>query len=174
MSGRELRRGCRSLAGKAGSNPTAGMYVCLLCLLCVIRKRSLRRADHSSTGVLPSAVCRIVIVKSQPWGGPGPLEVVIPWRKKWTYVFLFYYRGFLARFIVTDGLLLLLLLIMPGSVDLLATSQSWKGKLTFWERRNQKLNQTTSTLFMSILVTSCLQQIFQISYTTSLARETRF
>jgi hypothetical protein len=57
---------CRSLAGIAGSNPAGGMYVCLLCLLCVVKKRSLRRADHSSRGVLSSAVCLSVIVKSQP------------------------------------------------------------------------------------------------------------
>jgi len=32
------------------------MDVCLLRVLCVVRKRSLRRADHSSRGVLPT-VC---------------------------------------------------------------------------------------------------------------------
>jgi len=36
------------------------MYVCLLWVLCVIRYRSLRRADHSPTGVLSNVVCRCV------------------------------------------------------------------------------------------------------------------
>jgi hypothetical protein len=36
-----------------GSNPTGGMDVCLLWVLCVVTQRSLRRADHSSSGVLP-------------------------------------------------------------------------------------------------------------------------
>ena len=45
-----------SLAGIVGSNPTGGMGVCLLWVLCIVRKRSLRRADHSSGGVLPTVV----------------------------------------------------------------------------------------------------------------------
>jgi hypothetical protein len=97
-------------------------------------------------------------------------------KKKWTHLFLFIIVVSYACFIYTDGLLVVvvsLLLVMPGSVDHLATSQPWKGKLTFWEWGNQKLNQT-STLFMSVPVTSCLQQIFQISCTTSLTRETHF
>jgi hypothetical protein len=46
----------RSVAGIAGSNPTAGMQFCLLRVLCVIRLRSLRQADHSSRGD-PPCVC---------------------------------------------------------------------------------------------------------------------
>ena len=42
----------RSLAGILGSNPAGGMNVCLL--FCVVRLRSVRRADHSSRGVLPN------------------------------------------------------------------------------------------------------------------------
>ena len=34
-----------------GSNSTGGMDDCLLWVLCVVRNRSLRRADHSSKGV---------------------------------------------------------------------------------------------------------------------------
>ena len=41
----------RSVAGIAGSNPAVYMKVCLLWVLCVVRYRSLRRADHSSRGV---------------------------------------------------------------------------------------------------------------------------
>ena len=40
-----------------GSNPAGGMDICLLRVLCVVRYRSLRRADHSSRGVVPSGVC---------------------------------------------------------------------------------------------------------------------
>jgi len=46
----------RSIAGFVGYNPAGGMDVCLLWMLCVVRKRSPRRADHSSRGVLPSVV----------------------------------------------------------------------------------------------------------------------
>jgi hypothetical protein len=53
----------RSIAEIVGSNPARGMDVCLLWVLCVVRQRSLRRADHSSRGVLPSVVCLSVIVK---------------------------------------------------------------------------------------------------------------
>jgi len=44
----------RWLAGMVGSNPAGGMDVCLLLVLCVVRYRSLRRADHPSGGVLPN------------------------------------------------------------------------------------------------------------------------
>ena len=37
-----------------------GAWMCLLWVLYTVRKRSLRRADHSSTGVLPTVVCRSV------------------------------------------------------------------------------------------------------------------
>jgi hypothetical protein len=47
-------------AGIVGSNRTEGMDGCLLC---VVRYRSLGRADHSSRGVLPSVVCLSVFVK---------------------------------------------------------------------------------------------------------------
>ena len=45
----------------------------MLCLLWVVRQRSLRPADHSSRGVLQS-----VNVKPRR-GGPGPLGVIVPW-----------------------------------------------------------------------------------------------
>jgi hypothetical protein len=48
----------RSPAEIVGSNPAGGMEVCLLWVLCVVRYRSLRRADHSSREVLPNVVCR--------------------------------------------------------------------------------------------------------------------
>jgi hypothetical protein len=43
-----------SIAGTAGSSPAGGIDICLLWVLCVARKRSLRRANHSSRGVLPN------------------------------------------------------------------------------------------------------------------------
>jgi hypothetical protein len=46
-----------SLAGTMGSNPTGGMHVCLLRVLCLFRHWSLRWAADSSRGVLPSVVC---------------------------------------------------------------------------------------------------------------------
>jgi len=36
------------------------MDACLLCLLCLVRYKSLRQADHSSRVVLPSVVRRCV------------------------------------------------------------------------------------------------------------------
>jgi hypothetical protein len=47
----------RLLAGIASSNPAGRMDVCLLCVVCCVLsgKRSLRWADHSSRGGLPSA-----------------------------------------------------------------------------------------------------------------------
>jgi hypothetical protein len=40
------------------------MDVCLLCVLCVVRYRSLRRADHSSRGVLPNVARRCVLSRN--------------------------------------------------------------------------------------------------------------
>jgi len=61
-----------------GSNPTGGRDVCLLWVLCVVRERSLRRADHSR-GVLPTVVRRCVWSKnlvneeaSAHWGAVAP------------------------------------------------------------------------------------------------------
>ena len=53
-------RPCRSPAEIVGSNPTGGMDICLLWVSCVVRYRSLRRADHSSRGVLPTVLRRYV------------------------------------------------------------------------------------------------------------------
>jgi hypothetical protein len=53
----------RSLAGIVGSNPGGVMDVCLLGVLCVVRDRSLWRADHSSRGVTTRVMCLSVIVQ---------------------------------------------------------------------------------------------------------------
>jgi hypothetical protein len=54
----------RSLAGIVGLNLAVGSE-CLLCVLCVVRQRSLRRAEHSSRGVLLSVARLSVIVKTR-------------------------------------------------------------------------------------------------------------
>ena len=53
---------CCSLAGFAGSNP-AGSIGCRSWVLYVVGYRSLRRADHSFRGVLPTVVCLSVIMR---------------------------------------------------------------------------------------------------------------
>jgi hypothetical protein len=55
---------------------------------------SLRRADHSSRGVLPSMVCLSVIVKSRKWGGPSPLGAVATLGDNNSYYYLFTAIGF--------------------------------------------------------------------------------
>ena len=50
-----------SHVGVAGSNPTGDMDLC-----CQVKK-SLRRADHSFRGVLPSLVCLSAIAKPCKW-----------------------------------------------------------------------------------------------------------
>ena len=50
----------RSPSEIAGSNPAGGLDVCLLWLFCVVRWKSLRRADRSSRGVLSTVVRRCV------------------------------------------------------------------------------------------------------------------
>jgi hypothetical protein len=64
----------RSLTRIMGSNPTGGMDVCLLWVLCVVRYRSLRRAGPSSRGVLLSVVClkKNVILKPRKMRRPRP------------------------------------------------------------------------------------------------------
>ena len=51
-----------SFAGVLDSNTAGDMDVCLLGVLCLWQAGSLRRADHSSRGVLPSVLCLSVIV----------------------------------------------------------------------------------------------------------------
>ena len=52
--------GGRSPAETVGSNPAGCMDTCLLCVLCVVGWRSLRRTDHSYSEVLPTVVRRRV------------------------------------------------------------------------------------------------------------------
>ena len=49
-----------SLPGIVGSNLAGGMDVCLCSVLCVVRYKSLRRADHSSREALPNVMRRSV------------------------------------------------------------------------------------------------------------------
>ena len=55
--------------------------VSLVDIVCVVGYRSLRRADHSSRGVLLSVVGLSVIVKAQKEGGRIALEAVAAWKK---------------------------------------------------------------------------------------------
>jgi len=52
-----------------------GAWMSVSCECCVL---SVRRADHSSRGILPSVVCLSVIVQPRSWESPGPLKVVAP------------------------------------------------------------------------------------------------
>jgi len=52
----------RSLDGNVGSNPSRGMDICLLSVVCCQAEVS-ASADHSSRGVLPDVVFLGVIVK---------------------------------------------------------------------------------------------------------------
>jgi len=66
MEGYNILRGksCKARGNRLlGSNPVADMDVYLLGVLCVVRYRSLRRADHSSRGILPSVVCLSMIAE---------------------------------------------------------------------------------------------------------------
>ena len=65
---------CRSLAVIAGLNPAGGIDVCLLWVLCVVRLRSLQRADYSSSGVLLTDVTvwdLETLAMRRPWSPLG-------------------------------------------------------------------------------------------------------
>jgi hypothetical protein len=63
----------RSLAGIRGSNPAGGMDVSFFGQCCALSVTSLRRANHPSICVKPSAVCLSVIAKPRQWGCLGPI-----------------------------------------------------------------------------------------------------
>jgi hypothetical protein len=64
VAARSKARVCsHSLAEIAGSNPAKSMHVCLLWVLCAVRKKSLRQADPSSRGVLPSVHVSLSVIK---------------------------------------------------------------------------------------------------------------
>ena len=71
-----------SLAGIAGSNPAGVVEVSLKWAVCIVRQRSLRRADYLSRGFLPRVVCLSVISKPKQWGSLSPLGAVEPWKKR--------------------------------------------------------------------------------------------
>ena len=73
----------RSLAEIVGSNRAGSMDACLLWVLCVVGYRSLRRADHSSKGVLPSVVCLSVTANPRYRGVLGPLGTVATRRENY-------------------------------------------------------------------------------------------
>jgi hypothetical protein len=69
----------RLLDGIVVSNPSEGMDVSFVSVACVVKYRSLRRADHLSRGGLPNVVCLNKVLKPRWWGGPGPRGAVAPW-----------------------------------------------------------------------------------------------
>ena len=79
----------RSFAWIAGSNPAEGMDFCLLWVFYFARLRSLRRADHSSRGVLLTVVHRSVIVNPTQWGSRIPSGAAALWDKTRYKVILF-------------------------------------------------------------------------------------
>ena len=81
---------CRSPAAIVGSNPTGGMDVCLLWLLWIVMQRSLRRAYHSSRGVLPTVMRRCVW--SRNLKNEEAMDRVGPQRhKRENYYYYYYY-----------------------------------------------------------------------------------
>ena len=82
---RGLRCRLRPLAcWDCGFESHRGMDICLLWVMCVVRQRSLRRADHSSRGVLPTVVRRCVWSRNLLWmRRPWPTgELCAPPQKK--------------------------------------------------------------------------------------------
>jgi len=66
----------RSIAGIADSNPSGGIDICVLRLLCVMRWKSLRQADNSPRSVLPNLMClnerdREASIKRRLWPTRG-------------------------------------------------------------------------------------------------------
>ena len=74
----------RSPAETVGSNPTVGTDVCLLWVLCVVRQRSLCRADQKSLAECGVSECDgEASTVRRPW----PMSTVTPWEeKKYIYV----------------------------------------------------------------------------------------
>jgi hypothetical protein len=73
------------------------MDVCLFCVLFVVRYRSLRRADHSSTGVLPIVVRRCVgsrnIVNEEAIARTGLQSQRLLLLLYYYYYYYYYYRN---------------------------------------------------------------------------------
>jgi hypothetical protein len=63
-------------SGSASSNSAGGIDVSLLGVLRVVRYRSLRQVNHSSSGFLQGVVCLSVIANHRQSGGPDPLRAV--------------------------------------------------------------------------------------------------
>jgi len=60
-------------AGISGSSPAGGMDVFFMCSW-----KSVRRADHSSRGVIPSVMCPMSLILGNQRGGLSPLEALEP------------------------------------------------------------------------------------------------
>jgi len=74
------------LAEVTGLNTAGSMDVCLLWVLCVVTYRSLRWADHSSRGVLPTVVYQSdheASIMRRPWPTRGYCAMG---KKKWNKI----------------------------------------------------------------------------------------
>jgi hypothetical protein len=92
-----LRSGSRPLACwdfKFESPWGLGCFFCCEC--CVLSGRSLRLADHSSIGVLPSVVCLSVITKPRKWDAPVSLGVVAPCKNNMGQFFQLNYQFYIS------------------------------------------------------------------------------
>jgi len=63
-------------AGISGSSPAGGMDVFFMCSW-----KSLRRADQSSRGVIPSVRCPMSLIVENQRGDLGPVEALEPWER---------------------------------------------------------------------------------------------
>ena len=72
--------------GSSLAGISVGVDVCILRLLCVVRRRSLHRAGHSSRGVLPPVVCLNECDPETSYWRPGTTTAVETWEKKLRYL----------------------------------------------------------------------------------------
>jgi hypothetical protein len=150
-------------------------YLSLLLVMCCQEEVSASGwslVQGSPTGCGVSECYREVSTKKRPW---AKRDCHATNRKMNTHVpFLW------TWFLTSVSLLEAVFFIIISITDNAGISRSpcyqpvMERQLTFREWGDLQINQTTLNLHMSVLVTSCLPQIFQISYTTSLAREPRF
>ena len=88
----------RSPTEIVGSNSTGDMDVCLSWVLCVVKWRSLRRADHSSRGVLPTVVHRLCDQETSWMRRPWPtVDCCAKTKNVYIYIYIHSYIVFLLR-----------------------------------------------------------------------------
>jgi hypothetical protein len=73
------------------------MDVCLLCVSCVVKERCLRRADHTSRGVLPSVVCITECGRESSIMRPWPTADCFVMVKKKCWILTLIYVRYIRR-----------------------------------------------------------------------------